>query len=139
MRFALSEDQKMLQESLMRTLSDASPLNRVRKFADDPADAAADVWAALSDFGLPGIADGHSRVGAGGRATTPADRGGPALSGALLASGGDRPPPAPAARRITRYAAPAPAVSRAIATSAAAPLCIVTRLSLVIVPLQARD
>ena len=55
MDFALSSDQKMLQDSLVRTLADASPLDRVRKFADDPADAAADVWRALADFGLPGI------------------------------------------------------------------------------------
>jgi alkylation response protein AidB-like acyl-CoA dehydrogenase len=55
MDFALSQDQKLLQESLTRTLFDASPLDRVRKFADDPADKAADVWKALADFGLPGI------------------------------------------------------------------------------------
>jgi len=55
MDFALSSDQKMLQDSLVRTLADACPLERVRKFADDPADAAADVWQALADFGLPGI------------------------------------------------------------------------------------
>ncbi|MFL5298076.1 MAG: acyl-CoA dehydrogenase family protein [Phenylobacterium sp.] len=56
MDFALSSDQKMLQESLARTLADASPLDRVRRFADDAGDTAADVWAALSDFGLPGVA-----------------------------------------------------------------------------------
>lgn len=55
MDFALSSDQKMLQESLSRTLADASPLDRVRKFADDLKDPAKDVWAALADFGLPGI------------------------------------------------------------------------------------
>lgn len=65
MRFALSEDQKMLQESLARTLFDASPLERVRRFADDPNDKAADVWSALSDFGLPGIAAPESHGGLG--------------------------------------------------------------------------
>ena len=55
MDFALSSDQKMLQESLSRTLADASPLDRVRKFAGDLKDPAKDVWAALADFGLPGI------------------------------------------------------------------------------------
>lgn len=55
MDFALNSDQKMLQESLSRTLADASPLDRVRKFADDLKDPAKDVWDALSDFGLPGI------------------------------------------------------------------------------------
>jgi alkylation response protein AidB-like acyl-CoA dehydrogenase len=67
MQFALSEDQKMLQESLSRTLADASSLERVRRFADDPKDKAADVWAALSDFGLPGIAvpEEHGGLGLG--------------------------------------------------------------------------
>jgi alkylation response protein AidB-like acyl-CoA dehydrogenase len=55
MDFALTTDQKMLQESLSRTLGDASPLDRVRKFADDLKDGAKDVWDAVSDFGLPGI------------------------------------------------------------------------------------
>src|SRR4051812_14380028 len=55
MDFALSADQKMLQESLTRTLADASPLDRVRQFAGDLEDPAKDVWDALADFGLPGI------------------------------------------------------------------------------------
>jgi len=55
MRFALSEDQKLLQASLSRTLADVSPLERVRRFADDPKDRAEDVWRALCDFGLPGL------------------------------------------------------------------------------------
>jgi alkylation response protein AidB-like acyl-CoA dehydrogenase len=55
MRFALSEDQKLLQESLSRTLADVSPLERVRRFADDPKDKAEDIWRALCDFGLPGV------------------------------------------------------------------------------------
>ncbi|THD78515.1 MAG: acyl-CoA dehydrogenase [Phenylobacterium sp.] len=55
MRFALSEDQKMLQDSLAKALAEASPLDRVRKFAADPKDKAADIWQALVEFGLPGI------------------------------------------------------------------------------------
>jgi alkylation response protein AidB-like acyl-CoA dehydrogenase len=55
MRFALSEDQKLLQESLSRTLADISPLERVRRFAEDPKDKADDIWRALCDFGLPGV------------------------------------------------------------------------------------
>jgi alkylation response protein AidB-like acyl-CoA dehydrogenase len=55
MDFALSSDQKLLQDSLTRTLFDVCPLERVRRFADDNADTAADVWQALADFGLPGI------------------------------------------------------------------------------------
>ncbi len=55
MRFALSEDQTLLQDSLNRTLADLSPLDRVRKFADGNQDAAPDIWAGLSELGLPGL------------------------------------------------------------------------------------
>ena len=55
MDFSLTEDQRMMQESLSRTLAEAASLDRVRRFAGDPADRGADVWAALTDFGLPGI------------------------------------------------------------------------------------
>jgi alkylation response protein AidB-like acyl-CoA dehydrogenase len=55
MRFALSEDQKMLQDSVARMLADASPLERVRRFAADPTDKAADVWQAVADVGLTGL------------------------------------------------------------------------------------
>ena len=55
MDFALTTDQRMMQESLVRTLADASSLDRVRRFAGDLADTGADVWQALADFGLTGI------------------------------------------------------------------------------------
>ncbi|WP_340646982.1 acyl-CoA dehydrogenase family protein [Phenylobacterium sp.] len=55
MDFSLTEDQRMMQESLSRTLAEASSLDRVRRFAGDPVDRGADIWAALTDFGLPGI------------------------------------------------------------------------------------
>jgi alkylation response protein AidB-like acyl-CoA dehydrogenase len=55
MDFSLTTDQKMMQESLVRTLAEAAALERVRRFADDPADTGADIWAAMVDFGLPGI------------------------------------------------------------------------------------
>src|SRR5213595_2772803 len=55
MDFALTPDQRMMQESLTRTLAEASPLDRVRKFAGDLSDNGADVWKALADFGLAGI------------------------------------------------------------------------------------
>jgi len=55
MDFALTADQKMMQESLARTLADASPLDRVRRFAGDLTDRGVDVWQALADFGLAGI------------------------------------------------------------------------------------
>ncbi|WP_293676888.1 acyl-CoA dehydrogenase family protein [uncultured Phenylobacterium sp.] len=55
MRFALSEDQTLLQDSLSRTLADLSPLERVRRFADENQAAAPDIWAGLSELGLPGL------------------------------------------------------------------------------------
>lgn len=55
MRFALSDDQALLQEGLTRALAEHAPLERVRRFAADPADKADDLWRALADFGLPGL------------------------------------------------------------------------------------
>ena len=55
MRFALSEDQTLLQDSLVRTLADLSPLDRVRRFADGGETSAPDIWQGLSDLGLPGL------------------------------------------------------------------------------------
>ena len=55
MDFALTADQKMMQESLTRTLADASSLDRVRRFAADLTDKGQDIWQALADFGLAGI------------------------------------------------------------------------------------
>ena len=67
MRFALSEDQTLLQDSLNRALARLSPLDRVRRFADDNAFAAPDIWAGLSDLGLPGlmVAEEHGGLGLG--------------------------------------------------------------------------
>jgi alkylation response protein AidB-like acyl-CoA dehydrogenase len=55
----------MMQESLVRTLADASPLDRVRKFAGDLSDKGADVWQALADFGLAGIVVPEAHGGLG--------------------------------------------------------------------------
>jgi alkylation response protein AidB-like acyl-CoA dehydrogenase len=56
MRFALSEDQVLLQDSLAKALAELSPLERVRRFAGDGGDGAADVWRGLAEFGLAGLA-----------------------------------------------------------------------------------
>jgi alkylation response protein AidB-like acyl-CoA dehydrogenase len=53
--FSLTTDQRMMQESLVRTLAEASSLDRVRKFAGDLKDKGDDIWRALADFGLTGI------------------------------------------------------------------------------------
>lgn len=68
MRFALSEDQTMLQDSLNRTLADLVPLDRVRRFADAGETAeASDIWMRLAEQGLPGlmIPEDHGGLGLG--------------------------------------------------------------------------
>jgi alkylation response protein AidB-like acyl-CoA dehydrogenase len=67
MRFALSEDQTLLQDSLNRALGDLSPLERVRKFADGGEETAPDIWAGLSELGLPGllVPEEHGGLGLG--------------------------------------------------------------------------
>ncbi len=55
MDFSLTADQRMMQDSLGRTLADASALDRVRRFAGDLTDKGDDVWRAVAEFGLPGI------------------------------------------------------------------------------------
>jgi alkylation response protein AidB-like acyl-CoA dehydrogenase len=55
MQFALSEDQKLLQASVSKALESLSPLDRVRQFADHQEVTAADIWAGLTDLGLPGL------------------------------------------------------------------------------------
>ena len=54
MEFALDQDQKMMQESVNRTLDRVCPLDRVRKAAD-ANEPAADVWSALVELGMPGL------------------------------------------------------------------------------------
>src|SRR5512135_519111 len=54
MEFALSDDQKMMQESINRTLERVCPLERVRKASGQEA-YAVDVLKALVELGVPGI------------------------------------------------------------------------------------
>jgi alkylation response protein AidB-like acyl-CoA dehydrogenase len=54
MEFALGQDQKMMQESVNRTLDRVCPLDRVRKAAD-ANEFAEDVWLALVELGIPGL------------------------------------------------------------------------------------
>ncbi|MBL8774224.1 MAG: acyl-CoA/acyl-ACP dehydrogenase, partial [Phenylobacterium sp.] len=55
MRFALSEDQGLLQDSLNKALASLSPLERVRRFADGGEMTAPDIWTGLAEMGLPGL------------------------------------------------------------------------------------
>lgn len=65
MDFGLSKEQLLLQESVGRYLDRAAPLERVQRFALENEKRAADVWAGLSDLGLPGmlIAEEHGGIG----------------------------------------------------------------------------
>jgi alkylation response protein AidB-like acyl-CoA dehydrogenase len=65
MEFALSSDQRMLQESLERMLARACPLERVRQAAEAKAPVARDVWDALVELGAAGILSPESFGGAG--------------------------------------------------------------------------
>jgi alkylation response protein AidB-like acyl-CoA dehydrogenase len=53
MEFALTSDQKMMQDSVDRTLARVAPLERVRKAAGEPY--AKDVFAALAELGVTGV------------------------------------------------------------------------------------
>ena len=67
MRFALSEDQRLLQASVGKALEALSPLERVRQFADREEETAPNLWAGLTELGLPGllIDEEHGGLGLG--------------------------------------------------------------------------
>ena len=65
MDFALSPDQRLMQDSLTGVLARAAPLARVRSFAGSGEPVAGDVWAELTALGVPGmlIAEEHGGLG----------------------------------------------------------------------------
>jgi alkylation response protein AidB-like acyl-CoA dehydrogenase len=65
MDFGLSKEQILLQESVARFLDRDASLQRVQRFVLENEKRAADVWAGLSDLGLPGllIAEEHGGIG----------------------------------------------------------------------------
>lgn len=64
MRFGLSEEQTLLQDSVNRFLSDQVPLDTVRQVAaGDRTDA--DIWSGLTDLGLPGLLASEANGGLG--------------------------------------------------------------------------
>ncbi len=67
MDFALSADQRMMQESLAGAVSRLAPLERVRAFADGGDEVGGDIWRGLIDLGLPGVLidEGHGGLGLG--------------------------------------------------------------------------
>lgn len=65
MEFALSPDQKMMQESVARTLDRVCPLDRVKAAAQKKEAVARDVWASLVELGVPAlpITEAHGGLG----------------------------------------------------------------------------
>ncbi|KJS28028.1 MAG: hypothetical protein VR75_00635 [Hyphomonadaceae bacterium BRH_c29] len=55
MEFALSEDQRLLQDSISGFLKDAAPLDVIRKIADGDAEAAAALDAGIAEMGIAGL------------------------------------------------------------------------------------
>jgi alkylation response protein AidB-like acyl-CoA dehydrogenase len=65
MDFSLSADQRALQDSVTRVLGDVCKLARVRAFAESDEPVARDVWAALSELGVPAILVPEAQGGLG--------------------------------------------------------------------------
>lgn len=65
MEFGLSEDQRLMQDSVNRTLEKVSTLDRVRKAADAREAKAQDIWHALVELGVPGMLIGEEHGGMG--------------------------------------------------------------------------
>jgi alkylation response protein AidB-like acyl-CoA dehydrogenase len=55
MEFALSEEQRMLQDAVTGFLKDAAPLDTIRKIADGDAEAKAGLDAGLAEMGIMGL------------------------------------------------------------------------------------
>lgn len=55
MEFALSPDQKMMQESVTRSLSRVCPLERVKAAVQNKEPLARDVWQSLVELGVPAL------------------------------------------------------------------------------------
>ena len=55
MEFALSEEQRMLQDSVRRFLEQNSPLDKVRLAAGNTHTVQRSLWAGASELGIPGM------------------------------------------------------------------------------------
>ncbi len=65
MEFALTLDQRLMQESLAGTLQRLAPLGRVRAFAEKSEPVATDIWQGLAQLGVAGILVGETHGGLG--------------------------------------------------------------------------
>jgi len=65
MDFALSAEQRLLQDSITGLLERVAPLARVRAFAEGNEPTALDIWTALTDLGATGVLVGEAHGGLG--------------------------------------------------------------------------
>lgn len=65
MEFSLSEEQRLLQDSINRFLETKCPLDRVREVAESGETRLGDVWAGLTELGIPGILIPEEQGGVG--------------------------------------------------------------------------
>jgi len=65
MNFSLSEEQKMLQETIRGFVENECPLSRLRKIFDGETDYDADLWRGLAEMGLAGLTVPEQYGGAG--------------------------------------------------------------------------
>ena len=65
MEFGLSEDQRLIEQSLRGYLADANPLGNIRAMAVDRGGFDGKLWAGLCELGLPGLLVGEAFGGAG--------------------------------------------------------------------------
>jgi alkylation response protein AidB-like acyl-CoA dehydrogenase len=65
MDFGLSEEQKILERTLLRFVEDSVPTSRVRRIMDTDSGYDASVWAELADLGVAGVLVPEEHGGAG--------------------------------------------------------------------------
>ncbi len=70
MRFGLSEEQTLLEDSVNRFLRDHVALDRVRTYADGNSDSDEDIWQGLTELGIPALLVPEAQ---GGVALSPLD------------------------------------------------------------------
>jgi alkylation response protein AidB-like acyl-CoA dehydrogenase len=66
MNFDLTEDQKMLVESVANFVKKQSPVGRLRAMREDPIGYSKDMWAQMGEFGWLGVAFPEAAGGLGG-------------------------------------------------------------------------
>ncbi|MCA9076201.1 MAG: acyl-CoA/acyl-ACP dehydrogenase [Planctomycetaceae bacterium] len=65
MEFGLSQEQTLLQDSVVQYLNGAAPLDRIKRFVNNCEPRADDVWSGMVDLGIPSliIAEEHGGIG----------------------------------------------------------------------------